>query len=328
MRHTAHITRNTYTPAQLERAQALVDAHNAAVNPSGEPWCAEGRPGYLIIDLTGRKSSFFTLYRFSNRTLPGRDPYTYIKNLSTDLVAAVEKVATHSGLPIMFSGDDNFNPEHIPHTCFQNGKYRGQSIADVYETDPQYVVWAANNFTAKNKKQQIVIDTLAAIKDAHFQMLTERNQAECQSEYQGALKQRLDLTLTVYTSKLFKGDFGPAKTRYRATDAAGNLYQFYTKNHDLIKDGVYEITGTVTNHREYVGKKFTCLNRVKVNLETAVLPEIEEPEYYNPYDDDRDFDQPYYSHREQTIIDLYDAAREFEERGGCPIQAAEMRMGA
>lgn len=326
MTHTSHTTRNNYTPAQLERAQALVDAHNAAVNPTGEPWCAEGRPGYLIIDVTGRKSSYFTLYRFNNRTLRNRDPHTYIKNLSTDLVTAVEKVATHSGLPIMFSGTDNFNPEHIPHTCFQNGKYRGQSIASVYETDPQYVIWAANKFTAKNKKQQIVIDTLAAIKEAHFQMLTEKNQSNCPSEYQGQLKERLTLELTIYTSKTFdNGMFGQSKPRYRATDADGNLYQFYYKG-DLPKEITISITGTVTKHREYVGKKFTCLNRVKPDMDSIVWPE---PEYIGPYEEyDRDFDEPYYSHREQTIMDRLDAAAEFERNGGCPIQAAEMRMGA
>lgn len=325
MRHSAHITRNTYTDAQLERAQAIVDAHNAAVNPTAQPWCAEGRPGYLIIDLTGRKSSYFTLYRYNNLTLAGRDPYTYIKNLSTDLIQAVEKVATHAGLPIMLSGEDNFNPEHIPHTCFQHGKYRGQSIATVYETDPQYVVWAANNFTAKNKKQQIVKDTLSAIKEAHFQMLTERNQAECQSEYQGQLKERMTLSLTIYTGKKFSSEWGPAKTRYRAVDANGNLYQFYSKNHDIKPNTTVDITGTVMNHREYVGKRYTCLNRVNITI--IDTPQQDEPEYDSPYDM-TDYEQPYYSHSVQCHIDRLDRANEFERRGGCPIQAAEMRMGA
>ena len=266
-----HRTSNHYTPEQLALADQLVAEHNAVVNPTGESFCAAGRPGYLMIDPTGRKHSYFTLYRYNNLAL--RNPVQFVQNLSTDLIKAVQKVATHTGLPILLNADDNFNPANVPHTCFQNGKYSGQPIADVYETDPQYVIWAANKFTAKNRKQQLVIDTLAAIKEAHFQMLTEQNQATCSSRYQGQIKQRLQFELTIYAEREFHNEWtGGIKTRYRATDADGNLFQFYSK-HRLTKDQTYTLTGTVTRHVEYVGKQFTCINRVKVDMTPGFQPE-------------------------------------------------------
>lgn len=60
-----HRTSNHYTPEQLALADQLVAEHNTVVNPTGESFCAAGRPGYLMIDLTGRKSSYSTLYRYN-----------------------------------------------------------------------------------------------------------------------------------------------------------------------------------------------------------------------------------------------------------------------
>jgi hypothetical protein len=198
----------------------------------------------------------------------------FIRNLSTDLITAVQKVATHRGLPIALYDDDNFNPEHIPHICFQHGKYKGQSISSVYEQDPRYVIWAANNFTARNKKQRMVLDALTAIKQTHFQMLTEQNRAQSTSQYQGLLKERLQLTLTITACRQYQNDYGPDNFRYRAQDASGNLFQFYYKNQPLVKGAQVDIKGTVKAHRELVGIQTTCLNRVKV-IAITLPPEPE-----------------------------------------------------
>lgn len=318
-----HRTQNSYSPAQLEQAHALVDAHNKAVNPDDLPWCEDGRPGYLIIDLSGRRQCYFTLWRFFSQTVPSAKPYMFIRNLSTDLITAVQKVATHRGLPIALYDNDNFNPEHIPHICFQHGKYKGQSISSVYEQDPGYVIWAANKFTARNKKQRMVLEALNAIKQSHFQLLTEQNRAQSTSQYQGDLKDRLQLTLTITACRQYRNQSGPDNFRYRAQDAHGNLFQFYYKKQPLVKGAQVDIVGTVKAHREFVGKQITCLNRVKV---TGTTPSPEPDHDRDPHYD-RD-DQPHYSHRQQTIIDRLDLARSIIESGGCPEQAAEIRAGA
>ena len=269
MTTTVHNTRTftALTDAQIEAAQAIVDAHNAKVNPTGEPWCAKDRPGYYIIDLTGRKHCFYTLYRYYNQSVRQDKAFQYICNLSLDLMEAVNKVCTHRGLPVMLdTGSGNFRPEHIEALVFHVGRYKGQPISDVYAENPGYVVWAANNMTAKNKNQQMTVEALRHMRDAHFQMVTEENKATCTSRYQGLLKERSVRQLTVYAVKQpsidpISGIVG--KRRYRAQDAQGNLYQFYT-NDDLVVNQVYSVTGTVRNHKELLGKQYTCLNRVKV----------------------------------------------------------------
>lgn len=258
-------TQKNYTEEQFKIAEDIVNAHNQKVNPNNEPWCADGKPGYLIIDLTGDERCFFTLYRFHNQTLASQNPFSFIQNLSTDLIEAVKKVATGKGLPIMFQADNNFNPNHIPHIAFPFGKYKGESISGVYEKDAQYVIWMANNFTAKNKKQKSTEEVLKAIKEAHFQMLTEANRENCKSEFQGELKERSDYKLKILSSKVFKDPFGyNTNPRYRAIDENENLFQFYSK--DILENGVtYNVKGTVRSHKEYVGKKYTCINRVKIS---------------------------------------------------------------
>ena len=254
---TAHNARkfDFHTPEQIEQAYNLAEKHNEVVGSISDT------DSYWVVSLTGCEHVYYTLYLFNK--VSGN--YTYCRNLSSNIVEAVAKIATSKGLPILLDEEDgNFKTRRIPAVCFQFGKYVGQSLVEVYEKDPQYVLWAAKNVLPKNKVQRQMLDNLQAIVKSHFQMLTEKNKEECSSEYYGQIKTRYDLTLKVYQVNEYINEFERSLSyRHRATDESGNLFQFYYKE-PLDKDTAFKLRGTVTRHQEYVGRKFTIINRVKI----------------------------------------------------------------
>jgi uncharacterized protein (DUF3820 family) len=253
------------------QAYALIDAHNRQVNPENKNiYESDSFKTYYVISVTGNRRSYYTLYQHYN---VNANQFTqkdhYVCNLSTDLIEAVSKICTGKGLPVVLYIDDNFNPERIPATCFPIGKYKGQSLADVYDTDPNYIIWASFNLTPKKNTLAIemMFQALYHLRDAHFQMITEKNQKTSTSEHQGQLKKRYDLELTIVSRfKAQPTDFQPnPKTKYKAQDANGNMYQFYCGFDNLEIGTIYQLKGTVNRHFTSLGINYTALNRIAIN---------------------------------------------------------------
>ena len=263
-------TINAVTPEVEERAYEIVRAHNQSVNPDGHNIYDKDKiNSFYCVSLTGNRRSYYTLYVHNNHCVsPNAKRFYYVCNLSTDLIEAVEKICTGKGKPVMLEVRDNFNPERIPGTHFPFGKYKGESLSDVYERDPKYVVWASYNMTSKKhtKSMDQFFQGLEYLRDAHFQMVTEENLETATSVYVGEIKQRMDLELRM-TSK-FKPEpdawGNQENTRYKAEDPDGNHFRFYSGNDDLEVGETYNIRGTVTKHFELLGVKTTSINRVAV----------------------------------------------------------------
>ena len=77
-------TRRNYTDEQFQNVETLVKQHNEEVGFSYDR--------YLIVELTGNKKVFFTLYRYTKPVSAYVNPYNYVKNLSIDLEQAVADV--------------------------------------------------------------------------------------------------------------------------------------------------------------------------------------------------------------------------------------------
>jgi hypothetical protein len=250
--------------ALITEAYDIVNAHNAAVNPNGYSVNDKDHvSSYYIISVTGSKNCYYTLYSYNNHCIsPNAKPWQYITNLSTDLLEAVNKICTGRGKIVRLEIQDNFNINNIAPTCFQFGKYAGQPISEVYNRDPKYILWAAFNMTAKNKRQQQVVETLQLLKDAHFQMVTEQNLNSSTSEYQFQPRQRLNLNLQIISK--FKQRPCPLtgqeskRFKYKAQDQNGNLFQFSSLL-DLNINQWTDIRATVKSHFMSLGKKYTGL---------------------------------------------------------------------
>lgn len=249
-------TLNEYTEAELDEAKSIVEAHNATASDS---------KSFYIVDVTGRKSVYFTLYRFNHMGI--RNPYAYLGNLSTNIVEAVKKICTGRGNRVELSETDNFNPDFPKSGILSFGKHKGKDLNEIYESDSRYVLWVANKFEARTKHMRDIVQHAKHISEMHWQMLTEVNLAECTSEYVGELAERLDLGLTVTFSCVQPTqdwDMGPTRYKYKAKDADGNLFMFWNKN-EFEKDTILNFRATVKAQREIVGRRTTMLTRVALN---------------------------------------------------------------
>jgi len=252
-------TQNRYTEEQLQEAVDLVESHNAQIGETSKTI------SFYMVDVTGHKSVYYTLYRFNPQA--SKNPYSYLGNLSTDLMQAVQKICTGRGLKVELITTDNFNPEFPKSGLLSFGKHKDKSLDQIYSEDPGYVLWLASKFEPRTKHMADIVQHAKHIAEAHWQMVTEQNKAECTSQYIGSVGERLDLELSGVTVSQFQVEgwgFNRIETRYlvKGQDADGNLIKFYTSHHP--EDESIKVRGTVKDHQEKVGRKWTVLTRVKV----------------------------------------------------------------
>ena len=284
-------TQRTYTDEQYEKVETLVNTHNEEVKESLKDKKEQWQDRYLLVDLTGAKHVFFTLYRYVKPISAWVDPYTYMKNLSIDLEVAVEevlKVAKKSNICIYLCADDNYNPivtnfrkrtkEGIPNIPF--GKYKGMSISDVWSIDQKYVMWFYAEYKTKpyngrepklTEEDRLMRETAKALIEVFFveyvKEKTEENLKTSTSEYIGALKERFVHDLTMVKIKTRTDEYGNSYTLNTAKDVNGNQVEFYGKYDTMEESKSYRIKGTIVDHKDKLGVKTTRINRVVIESE-------------------------------------------------------------
>ena len=269
-------TRRNYTDEQLENIESLVNAHNEEVGFSFDR--------YLIVDLTGNKKVFFTLYRYTKPVSAYVNPYNYVKNLSIDIekaTADVIKRAKNISIGIIVCSENNNNPlvtnfhkrtkEGIPNMPF--GKYRGMSIAEIWDIDQKYVFWFHKEYKTKefngrtpvlSAEDCIMKQNAKDLISIFFDEKAEENRATSTSEYIGTLKERFEKYYTIHRIHNREGgEYDNDYTLTYAKDDKGNCVMFYG-NYELEEGKRYLIKGTAVDHKEVVGVKTTRLNRVAI----------------------------------------------------------------
>jgi len=84
------------------------------------------------------------------------------------------------------------------------------------------------------------------------------------SEYVGEKNQRLDMNVTVISSRIIDSSYSQTEL-FRMLDNSGNLIiWFCSGSTELEIDGVYKIKATIKDHEEYNGVKQTKVLRVKI----------------------------------------------------------------
>jgi len=267
------------TDEQIDQAYKIVEDHNQKVDPDHK---TRKQFGCYVVSPTGRQQVFFTLYRHKVKFHPLVKNPVYCGNLSMNIVDAVKKICNGSGMPVELEDAQTYRPKKgftcdgVPFLTF--GKYKGQTLQEVFENDPQYVIWFAKTFEVGGyyshrkdahvpaKPKNLALKEIANdLKDAHFQMISDKNREECTSEYCGELKKRDDFDLQVYRkeeSSNWKEVYSDIITyHYFLKDQDDNLFHFWCKA-DMEKGENYMIKGTVVKHEERMGKKYTRLNRV------------------------------------------------------------------
>ena len=147
----------------------------------------------------------FVLYAHNKRvTSPYVNPYTYLGLLGGDLktacVNARKRIKTYEFqlLDEETMCERQKTYANDPTTIIiPFGKYKGMSIAELYDTDVNYLLWLANNGTFK---QQYLINAMQQYKEICLETIITNNRAQSNSvalpiEEHASLKKIKDIQL-------------------------------------------------------------------------------------------------------------------------------------
>jgi len=276
-------TQNCYTNEQIAKLEALVSGHNQGKSFANS---------YYIVDLTGDKRVYFTLYKYQKPEANAGvvNPYHYLTNLSIDIEEAVVKLLSRANnTAILICYDDNNNPlltgfrkrtkEGVPVIPF--GKYKGMTVLEIWEKDRGWIMWFNKEYKTKpytdygghqryaNLSQEDVIlksqasELIKLFWDEWRAKETEKNKAESTSDYYGQLKSRSHLAVTV-TSIKPKDEY----TVIYFKDRNGNVLYTYDRGFNLEVGVEYSIYATPTKYVEKLGIKTTYINRLVIEGKT------------------------------------------------------------
>ena len=151
--------------------------------------------GYYIS--TGARNCFFTLRHWFDEQAKVRSEdgngeiYTirrdyHIQNLSIDKQEAIAKAKELTGLDLSASFDVKPIGERndIDWSILQSGKYQGQSIHEIRESDPNYLVWLCENM-ANSKAYEKTVELAKALVARELETSASSKQAK-----QDAIQQR------------------------------------------------------------------------------------------------------------------------------------------
>lgn len=252
--------------------EKIIDNHNIGKS-------FETAYSYYIVDVTGNHQVYFTLYRYHKSESRYCSPYTYIQNISIDIEKAVSTIIKKAkDFPILFVTQNNNSPlitnfrsrtkEGI--VTIPIGKYKGSTLAEIWNSDRNYVLWFAKNYKSGTylnyrnvptaykltEEDNILLDQASELVTLFFEELTEKNKLESTSNYIGKLNTRLTLNAEVISIN----NSGQISLR----SESGDDIIIYDNNFKLAKSDLITITGTPKNYFEKLGKKTTYLNRVKI----------------------------------------------------------------
>lgn len=255
-------TERKYSEALIEKIVASADDANKTKN-----WDM----GHYIIDTTGQHQVYFTLYRYKVSKSSYVSPYTYIKNITSDFAKLEEALGYLNAqpIPVLIVSEHNNDAkvcsfrnrsrEGVPTLSF--GKYKGKTIAEIWEQDRGYVLWFANNFNITTDKGYKLVSAAKELATIFFKERTEENRLNCTSNYIGKLGDKLTTDAKVISISENKQ---LEYTTIQLVLENGDLIYIYDKDFGLEVSNVVTIKGTITKHIEKMGKKLTYINRVKV----------------------------------------------------------------
>jgi hypothetical protein len=169
------------------------------------------------------------------------------------------------------------------------GKHKGKTVGDVYNEDPQYIVWLAKNGTPR-KGQEAVFQEIHRLADKYFADLAAKKEEEGFGEYLGNVGDVFEGEILIRNVRYFSGDYGESFMivgKYPPNEGkARHWIRFYANFNNLQKlfdldpenPGIYSeikrraqelpgniiaIKGKIKGHKEWKDQKFTNLNYVK-----------------------------------------------------------------
>lgn len=236
--------------------------------------------GSYFIGVTGQHQVYYTFWKHSPKAI--MNPTMYIGNLSIDFLEAIKKAKNISGrCPVYIMDTDSLKGmQGVNWDVLTFGKYRRQKIGDVFINDPQYIIWLSKNFTPRNNKQAKAHELMLQLTKDFFDAMRAKNEANDTTEYYGAIKDKLDMTLSI-VSVISKYD----KLRFRCKIDNSNIefyiaYNSFAKAMDInfvekcIRDdynGHYYGCGNVGEILEFAKNMNTIHFRGRIKAHRAIM---------------------------------------------------------
>jgi hypothetical protein len=259
-------TQRQYDEAAIQKIYDSVDKAN------------EGKSynmGYYIIDTTGEHQVYFTLYRFKQSQSRYVNPYTYIKNVTSDFVkldSALEFL-NRQPIPVIVATENNNDAKvcsfrnrlREPQPVMSFGKHIGKNMGEIWEEDRAYVVWFANNFNPKRDKDYKLLQAAKELATVFYNERTEENLKTCTSKHVGQIGDKLTSEAKVLSVRK-----NEEYTTIHLSLYNGDLIYIYDKGFNINPNDIVALSGTISKHVVSVGKNLTYINRVKLNhIKTA-----------------------------------------------------------
>jgi hypothetical protein len=164
---------------------------------------------------------------------------------------------------------------------FDFGKYKGDSAYEVFEKDPQYILWlAGGGMNPRNEKQKNLFEIIKKLEKQYYEDIEKQGW-----EYFGQPGEKFEAVVKVEYVKYVSGDYGSAYT-IQANDGKHKFRFYYNYNKaekmapppadpeyphnyvgafmDTLIGKEIRIKGKVKYHKEYKGYPWTNLNYVNI----------------------------------------------------------------
>lgn len=240
--------------------------------------------GYYAISVSTPYRSYYALWRiFPDNAYPP----LFVQTLAVTFDDAADRAFQYlQNCNILLRVKDNsfFEPYYgMSDDIVAFGKYRGKRLAEVYYVDPNYVLWLAHKFEARNPRDKKLAAFAKAFATVHYETVIKKHRLPAGSRFIGEAGEKLtDLRLEVLGVRL-QLDAYKTKDYYvdqsvLAADADGNRFTFlikaaapsmspdtlscYTKKINP-RENIYIRSAKVLSHYESKGIKCTRIGYLK-----------------------------------------------------------------
>ena len=240
--------------------------------------------GYYAISVSTPYRSYYALWRIFPDNIYSP---LFIQSLAVTFNDAAERAFQYlQNCNVLLKVKDNtfFEPYYgISEDIVAFGKYRGKRLAEVYYIDPNYVLWLAHKFEARNPRDKKLAMLAKAFATVHYETVIRKHHLPAGSRFIGQPGEKLsDLRLEVLGIRLqldiYKTTGYYVDQSVLAADADGNSYTFiikaaassmspdmlscYTKKIN-IHESLYLKSAKVLSHYENKGIKYTRIGYLK-----------------------------------------------------------------
>lgn len=228
--------------------------------------------GNFYIDVSGKYSVYYTLWKYNPGEYHFLPSYHYICNLSTDFKTACEKAKKAAGrLPVMIDryGTKMGLWKKENSDVMIKGKYRGWTLGEIFVENPKYIVWLYNQifgynpgdimYTDNNNER---IEKIKYYNDLYWETVTNKNKETNKSKYIGNIDEKIEHTATVYYVEKTDSLYGE-QWKCKLVDDDENRFIVYLKK-EVEKNDEIKFTAKVKKHEEKVGIKYTFLYYFKI----------------------------------------------------------------